>query len=128
KKGMYSIERPLLCSHWSALPLPAYIYTGRNDAEWRLAKKILSWEDFPDDRIIGFDSGVHKPSPEGLARLCENFGHDSPLFFGDTASDRKAWEAFGRGHFIAVGDILKDESPNFHDVEEALFFLLEWRG
>ncbi|MDR3254045.1 MAG: HAD family hydrolase [Synergistaceae bacterium] len=127
QKGMYAIETPLLRSHWRSLPLPAYIYTGRNGAEWGLAKEILSWEDFPDERVIGFDSGIRKPSPRGLFSLCDAFGHERPMFFGDTASDRKAWEAFGKGHFVAIGDILRDDKPNFANVEDALFCILGWR-
>jgi phosphoglycolate phosphatase-like HAD superfamily hydrolase len=126
ERGTYVLETPLLRSHWSALPLPAYVYTGRNGDEWRMAKEILSWEDFPDERIVGYDDGVLKPSPEGIAIICGRFGHERPLFFGDTASDRMSLDAFGRGWFVAIGDILRDVTPRYQSVEDALRELFGW--
>jgi phosphoglycolate phosphatase-like HAD superfamily hydrolase len=127
QNGTYSLETPLLLCHWSSLPLPAYIYTGRNDDEWRLAKEILSWNDFPDERAVTYDSGMLKPSPDGISHICEKFGHDRPVFFGDTASDKIAMDAFGKGWFVAIGEILRDEKPNYSCVEDALEHLIGWR-
>jgi phosphoglycolate phosphatase-like HAD superfamily hydrolase len=126
-EGMYSLEKPMLNAHWSELPLPAYIYTGRGRGEWQLAKKIMSWEGFPDERVVSSDSGVIKPSPNGLSLICEKFGHEHPIFFGDTASDKMSFDAFGRGRFAAIGEILRDEKPNFASVGDALFQLTGWR-
>ncbi|MDR1944108.1 MAG: HAD family hydrolase [Synergistaceae bacterium] len=126
RRGTFRLETPLLRTRWDKLPLPAYIYTGRNLEEWRLAQKVLSWLDFPDERVVSSDSGILKPSPGGLAYICEKFGRDSPLFFGDTASDKKSFDAFGRGRFIAIGGILRDENPNFACVGDALASLLGW--
>ena len=126
RAGTWQLESPMLHVHWSGLPLPAYVYTGRNTREWRLAQKILRWEDFPDERIVNKDSGIVKPSPAGLARICERFGHERPLFFGDTASDRKSHEAFDRGWFVAIGDLLPDEPLRFSSVGEALRELTGW--
>lgn len=123
--GTWMLERPMLKTHWRDLPLPAYIYTGRNTREWRLAQKTLRWEDFPDERVVNKDSGIAKPSPAGLADICSRFGHDRPVFFGDTASDRIAAKAFGKGWFIAIGDLLPDEPLRYESVEDALRELIE---
>ncbi len=126
RPGTWRMERPLLHAHWSDLPLPAYVYTGRNTREWRLAQMALRWEDFPDERIVNKDSGITKPSPEGLARICERFGHERPLFFGDTASDRSSHRAFGRGWFVSIGDLMPDEPLHFSSAAEALRELTGW--
>lgn len=126
KPGFWQLETPMLRLHWSELPLPVYIYTGRNTREWRQAQKILQWEDFPDERTVNKDSGIIKPSPEGLSRICEHFGHERPAFFGDTASDRISHRAFGRGWFVAIGDLLPDEPLCFPNVGEALRELTGW--
>lgn len=128
RPGTWQLERPMLREHWSALPLPAYVYTGRNTREWRLAQRILRWEDFPDERIVNKDSGIVKPSPAGLARICERFGHERPIFFGDTASDRGAHSAFGLGWFVAIGELLPEEPLRFSSVGEALRELTGWSG
>ena len=126
--GIYLIETPQLLTKWSELSLPAYIYTGRNEGEWRLAQKLLGWEDFPDERIVHSDSGMLKPSPDGLVHICSSFGHDSPVFFGDTASDLQAFRAFGRGWFAAIGPIIEDAEYRFADVNDALYKLAELMG
>ncbi|MDR3354617.1 MAG: HAD family hydrolase [Synergistaceae bacterium] len=124
--GTFKLESPILDADWKSLPLPAYIYTGRDMREWELARKVLSWEDFPDERVINSDSGIRKPSPEGILRICKRFGHDRPAFFGDTASDRLAQSASGMGWFVAVGGILKDDKLWFKSVPEALSILMGW--
>lgn len=124
---LYKLETPMLRCHWSELPLPAAIYTGRNDAEWFLAKSVLGWEDFPDELAINSDSGVLKPSPQGLALLCERLGADRPVFFGDTASDIIASRAFGKGYFVAVGDLLPDAEYIYENTEKALKSLLNFK-
>ena len=94
-----------------------------------LAFEILKWSGFPDDMLICSDTGIFKPSPAGLALLCERAGAKHPAFFGDTASDLAAWEAFGKGDFVAIGPILKAKSQrggflHFGALEEALTSLL----
>ena len=126
-EGTWKLEKPKLRASWRDLPLPAYVYTGRNTREWRMAQKALRWEDLPDERVINKDDGVAKPSPEGLARICRRFGHERPLFFGDTASDREAARAFGHGWFAAIGSLLPDEPLRFDETEEALRVLMGWR-
>ncbi|MCL2684461.1 MAG: hypothetical protein FWE55_04385 [Synergistaceae bacterium] len=123
--GMWRLDKPAIESHWSELPLPVYIYTGREMKEWRFARNILGWEDFPDERIIHLDTGIHKPSPKGLEVICSKFRHERPIFFGDTMSDKLSYDAFGRGWFAVIGDTLKDELLNdrclhFPDVKTAL--------
>ena len=118
--GLHLLEKPLLREHWKALELPVAIYSGRNDLEWALAKESLGWEDFPDDLIINSDSGVTKPSPEGLEILCRRLGSASPVFFGDTASDMQAQAAFGRGRFAAVGPLLPEAEFRYDTTEEAV--------
>ena len=121
---MWKRDRPMIESHWSDFPLPAYIYSGRYLREWRFAQDILKWGDFPDERTVLLDSGIHKPSPKGLDMICSKFNHDRPVFFGDTMSDKLSSDAFGRGWFAAIGDILKDrvsdKSLSFPDTETAL--------
>lgn len=128
KKGLYSLEVPMLGLHWSEIPLPVGIYTGRNLVEWNLAKNTLGWQDFPEESIIHSDSGIYKPSPRGLEILSERLGCKAPVFFGDTGSDMKAQSAFGRGHFVAIGAFLPEATYIYEQTEEAvneIFSLLE---
>lgn len=122
--GASSSERPMLDVHWSALPLPVYIYTGRDSKEWAAGKKTLGWIDFPDERAVLFDSGMLKPSPAGLEYICKKFGHSNPLFFGDTMSDKLSHIAFGRGEFVAIGKILQGEANRFDNVKQALISMI----
>lgn len=119
-QGLWKIERPGLSCHWKDLPLPSGIYTGRSDAEMVLAKDILAWRDFPQERIVSSSSGISKPSPEGFQVLCERIGAYSPLYFGDTASDKAAWQNFGHGTFVAIGDLLPNASLCFESLDSAL--------
>ena len=118
--GLYSLEVPMLSFHWSKLPLPVGIYTGRNLIEWDLAKKALGWHDFPEDRIIHSDMGIYKPSPEGLEILSKRLGCENPLFFGDTGSDMKAQSSFGKGYFVAVGRLLPEAKYVYDSTETAV--------
>jgi phosphoglycolate phosphatase-like HAD superfamily hydrolase len=120
RRGLVRLERPLLSVHFSRLPLPSGIYTGRPMDELLPALEMLGWEDFPRDLIVTMDMGIIKPSPKGLERISRRLGCKSPLFFGDTGSDRTAQEAFGRGTFVAVGPILEDAPLRFPDVGAAL--------
>ena len=122
--GLYLQERVMLPIHWSQLPLPVGIYTGRDSREWEFAKKMLNWQDFPDDRIVHSDSGIRKPSPEGFEILCSRMGRERPLFFGDTASDQKAHVAFGNGFFVAIGELLPESEFHFDDPVDALSSLI----
>jgi phosphoglycolate phosphatase-like HAD superfamily hydrolase len=125
--GLWRLDRSMLGADWRTLPLPAYVYTGRNLREWSFARRTLGWLDFPDERVIHADTGVRKPSPDGLAIICSRFGHRLPLFFGDTRSDKLSFEAFGRGWFAAIGDALPDADARYPDVETALSRLLDWK-
>jgi phosphoglycolate phosphatase-like HAD superfamily hydrolase len=127
RRGARLMEKPMIRAHWSEFPLPAYVFTGRSSLEWEFAKDILSWNDFPDERIVNSDSGMLKPSPDGLEFICKNFGHKRPVFFGDTSSDMMSFEAFGRGKFVAIGQILNKWDPNFPRVSDALLDLFGWR-
>ncbi|SMG30746.1 HAD family hydrolase [Dethiosulfovibrio salsuginis] len=118
--GLWRNERPLLNRNWRKIPLPVGIYTGRSRKELSLALLALGWEDLPGDRAVCSDDGIKKPSPEGLETVCHRLGKSWPLFFGDTASDRAALKAFGRGDFIAIGNILKDSEFRFSKVEDAI--------
>ena len=124
-EGLWKMERPGTSRDWKTLGLPVSIYTGRTRDEMTLAFKILTWHDFPDKMLICSNDGILKPSPEGLAVLCERSGAKNPAFFGDTASDRATWTAFGKGNFIAIGPILEASSRSegffhFDTLEEAL--------
>ena len=110
KEGFWTREKPTLTIDWKDFGLPVGIYTGRTHGEVALAQRVLNWLDFPTDRVVSSDDGILKPSAEGLALLCQRSGAKYPLFFGDTASDREAWLAFGQGLFVAVGPILKAET------------------
>lgn len=118
--GLHLLERPMIKKHWRELGLPVAIYSGRNGLEWELGKESLGWNDFPDELIIHSDSGITKPSPEGLEILCRRLGASSPVFFGDTASDMQAQAAFGRGRFAAVGPLLPEAEFRYDTTEEAV--------
>lgn len=122
--GLHKLEKPLIKKRWSELPLPVGIYTGRNKIEWSFAKECLGWDDFPSENAVLSDSGVRKPSPEGLEILCGRFGAKEPFVFGDTASDMLAWKTFGRGRFAAIGNLLPEAEFTFDDAESALDALL----
>jgi phosphoglycolate phosphatase-like HAD superfamily hydrolase len=124
-EGFWAMEKPGTIRSWKDLVLPVGVYTGRSREEMALALKHLNWTDFPSDMLVTSDDEISKPSPLGLSILCERAGARTPLFFGDTTSDKEAWRAFGRGIFVAIGPILKAESrregaPHFDTLEKAL--------
>jgi len=118
--GAWKTERPMLCAHWKELGYPVGVYTGRNDIEMGLALEILGWTDLPLQRCITADRGILKPSAEGLFELERILSVERILFFGDTESDRKAFEGYRRGRFIAVGDLLSGPQAFYPTLEEAL--------
>lgn len=118
--GFWRQEKPLFARHWKKIPLPVGIYTGRSRRELSLALAALGWEDLPSDRSVCSDDGIKKPSPGGLETICHRLGTSWPLYFGDTASDRAALRALGRGDFIAIGNILKDSEFRFSKVDDAI--------
>ena len=124
--GQWTSDRPMLTADWKRLPLPAYVYTGRDLKEWRLAQKTLSWPDFPDERAVVIDMGIKKPSAEGLEYVCRKFGHERPVYFGDTAGDKLSLYEFGRGWFVAIGDMMPEADMRFPDVKTALRAILNW--
>jgi phosphoglycolate phosphatase-like HAD superfamily hydrolase len=124
--GRWTSDRPALTADWKRLPLPAYVYTGRDLKEWRLAKKTLSWPDFPDERAVQTDMGIKKPSAKGLEYICREFGRERPVYFGDTAADKMSHDEFGRGWFAAIGDSIPDAEMKFPDVKTALRVVLNW--
>ncbi|NLD04450.1 MAG: HAD family hydrolase [Synergistaceae bacterium] len=119
-QGLHRLEVPMLRVHWSKLPLPVGVYTGRNLIEWELAKKALGWQDFPEENIIHSDTGIYKPSPRGLEILSERLGCKDPVFFGDTGSDMKAQAAFGKGYFVAIGALLPEADYVYKETEIAV--------
>ncbi len=123
RPGTSAQETPLIDIDWKDLPLPAYIYTGRDLREWRAARRVIGWPDFPDDRVVHRDTGMMKPSPAGLQYICSRFGHHAPIFFGDTMSDKQASDAFGRGTFCAIGPLLAGEPYHFDSVRDAILQL-----
>jgi phosphoglycolate phosphatase-like HAD superfamily hydrolase len=125
-EGTCSLERACLSADWRDLPLPAYVYTGRDEREWRMARRTLSWGDFPDERVVHSGTGMLKPSPDGIDFICGRFGHARPLYFGDTESDRMAQLSSGKGWFVAVGEILTSGELWFGDVSTALSKLTGW--
>jgi phosphoglycolate phosphatase-like HAD superfamily hydrolase len=125
--GMWTRDVPALEARWESMPYPVYIYTGRDLKEWRLAEIVLKWEGFPLDRVVHADTGIRKPSPKGLEYICGRFGHERPLFLGDTMGDRMAASGFGKGWFAAIGDLMPDAPLSFPDVKTALSSLIGWR-
>ena len=103
-------EKSGISRDWKILGLPVGIYTERSREEMALVWKVLNWSDFPEDMLVSSSDGISKPSPLGLSLLCDRAGAQVPLFFGDDASDREAWAAFGKGIFVAIGPILKAEA------------------
>ncbi|HOV29409.1 MAG TPA: hypothetical protein PLY83_04920 [Synergistales bacterium] len=128
KRGLWHQEKPLLDVHWSELPLPVAIYTGRFLPELKLALIRLGWEDFPPDRVVTPETGISKPSPDGFSRLCQVTGTRFPIYFGDTESDRESLRRFGRGVFVSIGGMLPEEPLRFETVAEALAALGFWNG
>ncbi|MDR2136663.1 MAG: HAD family hydrolase [Synergistaceae bacterium] len=129
QEGFWAKESPGTLRNWKEMGLPVGIYTGRSLGEMVLARRHLNWPDFPRNMLISSDDGILKPSPLGLSVLCERAGARYPLFFGDTASDKAAWLAFGKGAFVAIGPILKPDATkegflHFDTLEEALSALL----
>ncbi len=120
--GLWRMERPFITHHWSDLPLPVGIYTGRSDPEMELALKLLDWTDIPRDRCITTGSGVRKPSPRGLELLAKKLGKRNVIFFGDTESDRTAFKGFGKGRFIPIGPVF-GYGERYATLEAALQYL-----
>lgn len=120
RRGLWHSEKPNLKCHWSELGLPVGIYTGRFQPELRLALARLGWQDFPEERVITPESGIAKPSGEGFTQLCKRTGTSNPVYFGDTASDRESLKRFGRGTFVAIGNLLPGEPLRYDLLSEAL--------
>jgi len=118
--GLHELETPLLRTRWNKLPLPVGIYSGRNLIEWGFAKESLGWEDFPLENVIHSETGVLKPSPEGIEILCKKFGAKCPAMFGDTASDLQAWQNCGKGFFVAIGGLLPEAEYMFENTQDAV--------
>ena len=118
--GFWKRERPYINTHWKDFPVPVGIYTGRYREELDLALKLLRWDDFPSELAITGDSGITKPSPEGLSILCRRMNKKIPIYFGDAESDRKSMENLGFGTFIAIGAVLTDHPRRYDDLQRAL--------
>ncbi len=118
--GLWLRESSLLKKHWNSFSLPVGIYTGRSREELALALEILQWEDLPQEQTICWDDGIRKPSPQGLQELCLHMETTWPLFFGDTASDRKSLLALGKGDFVAIGRLIKNTEFRFPNIQDAL--------
>lgn len=122
--GLFRLEVPQTAINWKHFGVPIGIYTGRDNKELTLALKTLGWEDFPREFAITSSSGITKPNPKGIEILCKLSGSKTPCFFGDTASDLMAHNAFGSGMFVAIGDILNDADNRFDSLTEALQFVM----
>lgn len=122
--GLHLLETPLLHTAWQKLSLPAALYTGRDLPELACAFESLGWKDFPKEHIIHSETGICKPSSLGLEILCDRLNAQNPLYFGDTASDLIAFNAFGKGTFVAIGQMLTAEKLHFENCDEALAALL----
>lgn len=119
-RGLWKRERPLLEINWESLGFPAGIYTGRNRLELELALNLLGWDGFPLELCVTIDEGISKPSPQGLLVLEERLGVSSIIFFGDSESDRKAFDEYGKGIFAPIGPFFEGEKPSFPDIRTAL--------
>ncbi|MFP4481359.1 MAG: HAD family hydrolase [Thermovirgaceae bacterium] len=104
-RGLWNLERSMLRVPWTCFGDPVGIYTGRTRAELSLALSLLGWTDFPCEACVTLDDGIAKPSPEGFRKLEKTLGCDEVLYFGDTESDRLAFEGYGKGRFIPVGPL-----------------------
>jgi len=118
--GFWRYEQPNISKDWKSFDMPVGIYTGRYKNELDLALRLLKWEDFPRENAITGDSGITKPSPEGLSILCSKLGGGKPVYFGDTESDRKTLENLGEGIFIAIGDVLLHHRNRFPNLKSAI--------
>ena len=123
-KGLHLLETPQIHAKWNELPLPVGLYTGRDRKELACAYESLGWQPLPEENVIHRETGICKPSPKGLEILCERFGAENPLYFGDTVSDLMAFNAFGKGAFAAIGGLLTETANSFADCDEALEKLL----
>ena len=120
--GLWKRERPCLEKEWESLDIPTGIYTGRNRQELQLALNLLGWDGFPPHLCITPDEGISKPSPRGLKILEERLSVSRIIFFGDSESDRKAFEAYGKGLFVPIGPSFDSERGGFPDIRTALEF------
>lgn len=118
--GLWERERPFLKNRWQSFVDPVGIYTGRTKEELELALLLLDWEDLPRERCVTPDDGVQKPSAEGLYRLEKILGVSEILFFGDSESDRKAFEGYGKGRFFPIGEVFFSTTGAYKTLEEAL--------
>lgn len=118
--GLWKNERPCLEAGWRNFGKPIGIYTGRSRQELQLALELLKWEDFPRDHCITADDSIKKPSPEGLSRLEKILGVSEIFFFGDSESDRKAFEGYGKGRFFPIGEAFPSTMGPFATLKEAL--------
>ena len=123
-KGLWHLETPNITTHWNNFSIPVGIYTGRSRSELQLALEILGWHDLPKGHYITSDMGISKPSPEGFYVLSQTLKFENVYYFGDTQSDLEAFKAYGRGKFFAIGNYLANHPNHFHDLKEALDFLL----
>ncbi len=119
-KGLHLLETPQIHAKWNEMPLPVGLYTGRDRKELACAYESLGWQPLPEENVIHRETGICKPSPKGLEILCERFDAENPLFFGDTASDMMAYNAFGKGVFVAIGCLLQEAENRFADCDTAL--------
>jgi phosphoglycolate phosphatase-like HAD superfamily hydrolase len=112
--------------HWSGFGLPVAIFARRSPDETERTLSRLGWEDFPRDSVIysGDSSG------RSVGKLCGGAGAKNPFFFGSTLADKEAWDAYGKGVFVAVGpNLANDPAPvwnslHFDTLERALRALL----
>lgn len=118
--GLWKREKPFLENRWQSFVDPVGIYTGRSREEMELALRLLDWEDFPRERCITPEDGVKKPSAEGLYRLGKILGVSEILFFGDSESDRQAFEGYGKGRFFPIGEVFSSATGTYKTLEEAL--------
>jgi len=119
-EGFWKKETPCLCRSWRNLGRPTGIYTGRDRIEMQLALRLLNWEDFPAERCITVDDEIKKPSPEGFFKLEAIMGVSRIFYFGDSESDRKAFEGYGKGRFFPIGGMFDSTGVTFRDINEAL--------
>jgi len=119
-RGLWNLERPMLKTHWTCLGNPVGIYTGRSRAELSLALTLLGWTDLPPEACVTLDDGITKPSPEGFRKLEEILRFEEAVYFGDTKSDRLAFEGYGKGRFVPVGPLLENEKGVARNLPEAL--------
>ena len=85
------------------LPFERGVYTGRTFGEARVGLRLVGLGEFvPDDRLISWNDGMHKPDGRPLAILTERIGSRVAAFIGDNPDDMRSVHLYRRTGSLPV--------------------------